>query len=61
MSRDDPQGPFVLCYDGSQAVEELDAPGIVIGQRGLSGLNSAVLGSISREVINAYHPPVVVA
>jgi nucleotide-binding universal stress UspA family protein len=148
MSRDDPQGPFVLCYDGSQAAErvirvapallgsgraarvlyaykptemglgvaqaltggrvaapvsaeadaydvvdagvaiagqagfqaeallvaadrptaeliaaaahDLDAPAIVIGQRGLSGLKSAVLGSVSREVINAYHRPVVV-
>jgi nucleotide-binding universal stress UspA family protein len=41
------------------AAEELDAPGIVMGQRGLSGVKSAVLGSVSREVVNAYHRPVV--
>jgi nucleotide-binding universal stress UspA family protein len=40
--------------------EELDAPAIVMGQRGLSGLKSAVLGSVSRDVVNAYHRPVVV-
>jgi nucleotide-binding universal stress UspA family protein len=39
--------------------EELDAPAIVMGQRGLSGLKSAVLGSVSRDVVNAYHRPVV--
>jgi nucleotide-binding universal stress UspA family protein len=39
--------------------EELDAPAIVIGTRGLSGLKSAVLGSVAREVVNAYHRPVV--
>jgi nucleotide-binding universal stress UspA family protein len=44
----------------ADAAEELDAPGIVIGQRGHSGLKSAVLGSVSREVVNAYHRPVVV-
>jgi nucleotide-binding universal stress UspA family protein len=32
----------------------------VIGQRGLSGLKSAVLGSVSRDVVNAYHRPVIV-
>jgi nucleotide-binding universal stress UspA family protein len=58
MTLEDPQGPFVLCYDGSE--EELDAPAIVMGQRGLSGLKSAVLGSVSRDVVNAYHRPVVV-
>jgi nucleotide-binding universal stress UspA family protein len=41
------------------AAEELDAPAIVMGQRGLSGLKSAVLGSVSRDVVNAYHRPVV--
>jgi nucleotide-binding universal stress UspA family protein len=40
--------------------DELDAPAIVIGQRGMSGLKSAVLGSVSREVVNAFHRPVVV-
>lgn len=39
--------------------EELDAPAIVMGQRGRSGLKSAVLGSVSRDVVNAYHRPVV--
>jgi nucleotide-binding universal stress UspA family protein len=43
----------------ADAAEELDAPGIVMGQRGMSGLKSAVLGSVSREVVNAYHRPVV--
>jgi nucleotide-binding universal stress UspA family protein len=40
--------------------DELDAPAIVIGQRGMSGLKSAVLGSVSREVVNAFRRPVVV-
>jgi nucleotide-binding universal stress UspA family protein len=44
----------------ADAAEQLDAPAIVIGQRGMSGLKSAVLGSVSREVVNAYHRPVVV-
>jgi nucleotide-binding universal stress UspA family protein len=39
--------------------EELDAPAIVIGTRGLSGIKSVVLGSVAREVVNAYHRPVV--
>jgi nucleotide-binding universal stress UspA family protein len=30
-----------------------------MGTRGMSGLKSAVLGSVSREVSNAYHRPVV--
>lgn len=44
----------------ANTAEELDAPAIVMGQRGLSGLKSAVLGSVSREVVNAYHRPVVI-
>jgi nucleotide-binding universal stress UspA family protein len=40
--------------------EELDAPAIVMGQRGLSGVKAALLGSVSRDVINAYSRPVVV-
>ena len=40
--------------------EEIDAPAIVIGQRGMSGLKSAVLGSVSRDIVNAYHRPVIV-
>ena len=43
----------------AQTAEELDAPAIVMGQRGLSGVRSMVLGSVSREVVNAYHRPVV--
>ena len=39
--------------------DELDAPAIVMGQRGMSGLKSALLGSVSRDVVNAYHRPVV--
>lgn len=39
--------------------EELDAPAIIMGQRGLSGLKSMVLGSVSRDVVNAYRGPVV--
>jgi nucleotide-binding universal stress UspA family protein len=39
--------------------EELDAPAIVMGQRGLSGLKSALLGSVTRDVVNAQHRPVV--
>jgi nucleotide-binding universal stress UspA family protein len=44
----------------AETAEELDAPAIVMGQRGMSGLKSAVLGSVSREVVNAYHRPVVI-
>lgn len=43
----------------TQTAEELDSPAIVMGQRGMSGLKSAVLGSVSREVVNGYHRPVV--
>lgn len=43
----------------AETAEELDAPAIVMGQRGMSALKSAVLGSVSREVVNAYHRPVV--
>src|SRR4051794_29874956 len=43
----------------ADTAEELDAPAIVMGQRGMSGLKTAVLGSVSREVVNAYHRPVV--
>ena len=43
----------------AETAEELDAPAIVMGTRGLSGLKSAVLGSVAREVVNAYHRPVV--
>jgi nucleotide-binding universal stress UspA family protein len=43
----------------AETAEELDAPAIVMGTRGLSGLKGAVLGSVAREVVNAYHRPVV--
>ena len=43
----------------AETAEQLDAPAIVIGTRGLSGLKTAVLGSVAREVVNAYHRPVV--
>jgi|SRR5690349_8144094 nucleotide-binding universal stress UspA family protein len=43
----------------AETAEELDAPAIVMGTRGNSGLKTAVLGSVSREVVNAYHRPVV--
>ena len=43
----------------TEQAEKLDAPAIVMGTRGLSGLKSAVLGSVSREVVNAYHRPVI--
>ena len=43
----------------AETAEELDAPAIVLGTRGLSGLKTAVLGSVAREVVNAYHRPVV--
>ncbi len=44
----------------SSTAEDLDAPAIVMGQRGHSGLKSAVLGSVSRDVVNGYHRPVIV-
>jgi nucleotide-binding universal stress UspA family protein len=43
----------------AEKAEELDAPGIIMGTRGHAGLRSAVIGSVAREVVNAYHRPVV--
>jgi nucleotide-binding universal stress UspA family protein len=43
----------------AQTAEELDAPAIVMGKRGMSGLKSALMGSVSRDVANAYRRPVV--
>jgi nucleotide-binding universal stress UspA family protein len=43
-----------------ELAEERDADVIVMGQRGRSGLKSALLGSVSREVINSFHRPVLV-
>ena len=42
------------------AAEELEAPAIVMGQRGMSGLKSALLGSVSRDVVAAYDRPVII-
>jgi nucleotide-binding universal stress UspA family protein len=44
----------------ASTAEELDAPAIVMGQRGRSALKSALLGSVSRDVVNAYHRPVII-
>jgi len=43
-----------------EIAEERDADVIVIGQRGRSAVASAMLGSVSREVVNAFHRPVLV-
>jgi nucleotide-binding universal stress UspA family protein len=40
--------------------DDLDSPAVVMGPRGMSGLKSAVLGSVACEVVNAYHRPVVI-
>jgi nucleotide-binding universal stress UspA family protein len=53
MSLEDPQGP-------PRSPSHLDALAIVMGQRGMSGVKSAFLGSVSRQVVNAYHRPVIV-
>jgi nucleotide-binding universal stress UspA family protein len=44
----------------AETADELDAPAIVMGQRGHSGLKGAILGSVSRDVVNAFHRPVVI-
>jgi nucleotide-binding universal stress UspA family protein len=44
----------------ASTAEELDAPAIVMGQRGRSALKTAILGSVSRDVVNAYHRPVII-
>src|SRR5262245_4128199 len=41
----------------ADTADELDAPAIVMGTRGLSGLKTAVLGSVARDVVNTYHRP----
>jgi nucleotide-binding universal stress UspA family protein len=56
MTLDDPSGPLVLWL----VAEGLDGPATVMGRRGLSGLKSAGLGSVSPEVVSAYHRPVIV-
>jgi nucleotide-binding universal stress UspA family protein len=54
LEADRPTGELIAA-----TAEELDAPAIVMGQRGLSGLKSALLGSVTRDVVNAQHRPVV--
>lgn len=44
----------------ADVAEQRDADVIVMGQRGRSGITSALLGSVSRDVINASHRPVLV-
>jgi len=44
----------------ASTAEGLDAPAVVMGQRGLSGLKSALLGSVSRDVVAAFERPVVI-
>jgi nucleotide-binding universal stress UspA family protein len=57
--------PLLLAADRPTAelitakADELDAPAIIMGHRGLSGLKSMVLGSVTRDVVNADHRPVV--
>jgi nucleotide-binding universal stress UspA family protein len=55
LAADRPTGELIAA-----TADELDAPAIVMGQRGMSGLKSALLGSVSRDVVNAYHRPVIV-
>lgn len=43
-----------------ELAEQRDADVIVMGQRGRSGVKSALLGSVSRAVINSFHRPVLV-
>lgn len=38
--------------------EEHDAPLIVMGQRGHSGLRAAIMGTVSRDVVGGFHRPV---
>jgi nucleotide-binding universal stress UspA family protein len=58
--------PVLVAADRSIAeiitatAEDVDAPAIVMGQRGRSGLKTALLGSVSRDVVNAYHRPVII-
>jgi nucleotide-binding universal stress UspA family protein len=55
LAADRPTGELIAA-----TADELDAPAIVMGQRGMSGLKSALLGSVSRDVVAAYHRPVVI-
>jgi nucleotide-binding universal stress UspA family protein len=55
LAADRPTGELIAA-----TADELDAPAIVMGQRGVGGLKSALLGSVSRDVVAAYHRPVVI-
>jgi nucleotide-binding universal stress UspA family protein len=55
VAADRKTAPIIL-----DTAEERDAPVIVMGQRGRSGIRQALLGTVSREVINSYHRPVLV-
>jgi nucleotide-binding universal stress UspA family protein len=54
----------LICYDGSDdskaAIEEVDASAIVMGPRGLTGLKSLLIGSVSHEVIQSADRTVIV-
>jgi nucleotide-binding universal stress UspA family protein len=43
-----------------ETAEREDAPLIVMGQRGRSGLKLALLGTVSRDVVNSFHRPVLI-
>jgi nucleotide-binding universal stress UspA family protein len=45
-------------YDVEPVLVQADRA-IAMGQRGRSGLKTALLGSVSRDVVNAYHRPVI--
>lgn len=45
----------------AHAVEEMHADLLVIGRRGLEGLDRVLLGSVSQEVVHMAHCPVLVA
>jgi nucleotide-binding universal stress UspA family protein len=44
----------------ADVAQRRDADVIVMGQRGRSGVASTLLGSVSRDVINSFHRPVLV-
>jgi nucleotide-binding universal stress UspA family protein len=41
-----------------EIAEQQDAPVIVMGQRGRSRLKVVLLGTVSRDVVNSFHRPV---
>jgi nucleotide-binding universal stress UspA family protein len=55
IEADRPTGELIAA-----TAEDLDAPAIVMGQRGMSGLKSALLGSVSRDVVDAFERPVII-